>query len=170
MKKAAIVLFATAGLFGAPALAQQQPPQPQSTPPQLTNVQACLDKVNQNSADLPARTKQTQDQLVHDPSQIGAVISSANAAGGTTKTEIELGIVRAIQTLKCTDPTGYQALNDYLKGHAGDPVVAEIDQALGALAQVGGGGGGAGGGGGGGGAGGGGGGFSSSPGSPATSS
>jgi hypothetical protein len=155
MKKAAIVLCAAAVLFGAPAAAKQE-----------QDVQACLAKLNQFDSGLAPRAELTRDRLAHDPAQIAAVIEAAATADATAKAEIELGIVRAVEYLKCVDQAGYQALTDYLKAHADNPIVADINTALGALAQTAAPGAGAPAGGGG--LGGGGGGFSSSGGAPAS--
>jgi hypothetical protein len=158
MRNAAIVLCAAAVLFGAPAAAEDETPAPNTAvapapgaPPAPTpgaaaaptptptpaNAQACLAKVNHDDAGLSAQTQQTRDQLVKDPSQIGAVVDAAGAASVLTRGEIELGIVRAVARLKCVDPAGYTALTDYLKAHPDNPIVVDINQAVNALGQVG---------------------------------
>jgi hypothetical protein len=125
MRKTAIVLCAMSALFCVPAAAEQE-----------QDAQACLAKAGHNDAGLSPLTKQTRDRLFRDPAQIAAVIDEAATAEATAKTEIELGVARATERLKCVDPAGYQALTDYLKAHADNPVVAEIESALSALAQT----------------------------------
>jgi hypothetical protein len=164
MRNAAIILFSAAVLLGAPAVAEDNA----ATPPNKLDAQACLAKANHNDSDLPLQTKNTRQQLINDPSQIAAVVAAASAANLTTRGEIELGIVRALEYLKCVDQAGYQALAAYLQANPQNPIVADINQASNALAQVGGApGGGPGGGGGGGGGGGS---FSAGGGAPVASS
>ena len=124
MKNAAIMICALAVLFGAPAAA---------VPKHDANAQARLATTNRN--DLSPLAKQTRDQLIHDPSQIGAVIAAAAAADPVSRAQIELGIVRALEYLKRFDRAGYQALVDYLEAHPDDPIVADVDQAENLLAQ-----------------------------------
>jgi len=149
MKNAAIMICALAVLFGAPAAA---------APKHDANAQARL--ATTNRGELSPLARQTRDQLIRDPSQIGAVIAAANAADPASRAQIELGIVRALEYLKRFDRAGYQALLDYLEAHPDDPVVADIDQTVNLLAQGEGQPGGTGGGGGG---------FSSGGGSPPSS-
>jgi hypothetical protein len=125
MRKTAIVLCAMSALFYVPAAAEQE-----------QDAQACLAKASRDEAGLPPRAKQTRDRLYHDPAEIAAVIDEAATAEATARAEIELGVARAAARLKCVDPAGYQALTDYLKAHADNPVVAEIESALSALAQT----------------------------------
>ena len=157
MKNAAIMTCALVVLSGAIVAAEAE------TAPRLdASVQACLARAKHNDSYLSPQTAQTREQLIHDPSQIGAVIDAAGAADVMTKAEIELGIVRAVEYLKCVDQAGYQALTNYLNAHSDNPVVADINQAVNALAQLGGSPGGQGG------LSGGGGGFSSGGGSPSS--
>ena len=126
MRKAAIILCATAVLFAAPAAAKPE-----------QDAQACLTKALHNDSELSLLTKQIRNRLIRNPGEIASVIEMAAAADTMTKAKIELGIVQAVAYLKCVDQAGYQALTDYLKTHADNPVVADIEQALSALAQAG---------------------------------
>ena len=97
MKNAAIMICALAVLFGAPAAA---------APKHDANAQARL--ATTSRSELSALATQTRDQLIGDPSQIGAVVEAAGAANPVTKAEIERGIVRAVEYLRCVDRAGYQ--------------------------------------------------------------
>jgi hypothetical protein len=141
MTRVTFVLCALAVLIGVPAAAQDG-----TAAKPDAKAQAYLAAASRNERDLSPQTRQTRDRLIHDPSQIAAVIVAASAANAVTKAEIELGVVLALEYLKRFDPSGYQALTDYLKAHPGDPVVADINEALNAPAQVGAAGGGLGGG------------------------
>jgi uncharacterized membrane protein YgcG len=163
MKNAAITICALAVLFGAPAAAA---PPSTITPKLDANAQARLAAADQRDNDLSLLAEQTRERLIRDPSQIAAVIEAAAAADVATRAQIELGIVRALEYLKRFDRAGYQAIADYLEAHPDNPIVADVDEAVNALAQLGGSPGGQGGSGGGGG--GGGGGFSSGGGSPSS--
>lgn len=134
MKNAAIMICALAVLFGAPAAAgagTTPKPDTASAAPKLdASARACLARAKHNDSDLSPETGQTREQLIHDPSQIGAVVDAAGAANATIKAEIELGVERAIEYLECVDRAGYLALVDYLKAHSDNPVVADVDQAV----------------------------------------
>jgi hypothetical protein len=132
MKNAAIMICALAVLFGAPAAAA---PTSTTAPKQDANAQASLATANRNDNDLSPLAKQTREQLIRDPSQIGAVIDAAAAADAKARAQIELGIVRALEYLRRFDRAGYQALVDYLEAHADNPIVADIDQVVNALAE-----------------------------------
>jgi len=132
MTRVAFILCALAAVVGFPAAAQDG-----TAAKTDANVQASLATASRNERDLSPQTRLTRDRLIHDPSQIGVVVESASAANAITKAEIELGVVLALEYLKRFDPAGYQALTDYLKAHPGNPVVADINEALGASAQLG---------------------------------
>jgi hypothetical protein len=141
MTRVATILCALAVLINVPAAAADL-----AAPKPDANSQAYLATTSRNERDLSPQTRRTRDRLIHDPSQIGAVIEAAGAANATTRAEIELGVVLALEYLKRFDPAGYQALTDYLKAHPDNSVVADINGALNAPAQVGAAGGGFGGG------------------------
>jgi hypothetical protein len=133
MTRLAFILCAFTVLTGAPAAAADL------TGPKLdADTQAYLAKASRNDRDLSPQTRLTRDQLIHDSSQIGAVIEAAGAANVMARVEIELGVMLAIEYLKRFDQAGYQALTDYLKVHPDNPIVADIDEALNAPVQVGG--------------------------------
>jgi len=132
MTRVAFILCSLAVLIGVPADAQDET----ATKPDI-NTQAYLATASRNESDLSLQTRQTRDRLIHDPSQIAAVIEAASVANAKTKVEIELAVVLALEYLRRFDPPGYQALTDYLKAHSDNPVVAEINEALNAPAQVG---------------------------------
>ena len=132
MTRVAFIFCALTVLIGFPAAAQDR-----TAAKPDTNAQAHLATASRNEHDLSPRTRQTRDRLIHDPSLIAAVIEAASAANAVTKVEIELGVVLALEYLKRFDPSGYQALTDYLKAHPDNPVVADINEALNAPAQVG---------------------------------
>jgi hypothetical protein len=139
MKNAAITICALAALFGAPAAAEAETaPKPTAASKLDANAQARLAAANQHDNDLSPQAEQTRERLIRDPSQIGAVIEAAAAADLTTRAQIELGIVRALEYLKRFDRAGYQAIADYLEAHPDNPIVADVDQAVNALAQLGG--------------------------------
>jgi hypothetical protein len=128
MKNAAIMICALAVLFGAPAAAEAQ------TAPKLdASARACLARAKHDDSDLSLQTRQTRERLIRDPSQISAVIEAAGAANVVARAQIELGVARAVEYLKCVDQAGYQALTDYLKTHSDNPVVTDVDQTVNAL-------------------------------------
>lgn len=132
MTRVALILCALTALIGVPAAAQDE-----TAAKPDAKAQAYLATASRNESDLSLQTRQTRDQLIHDPSQIATVVEAAGAANATTKLEIELGVVLALEYLKRFDSSGYQALSDYLKAHPDNPVVADINEALNAPAQVG---------------------------------
>ena len=125
MWKAAILVFATLLVSRAPAFAVTE-----------ADTKTCLDKIKHDDRDLSPITKATRDQLVHNPGQIDIVIEKAGSANTQNRALIELGIVRAVEYLKCVDPAGYQAVNAYLSAHSDNAVVAELQTALGSEASA----------------------------------
>lgn len=125
MPNAAIAFAAMAILLAAPASAKP-----------VADVEACLATASLNSLDLSPTTIATRDRLIHDPGQVSALIDDARAAKSQTKAQIELGVILSVGYLHCVDPTGYRAVTDYLKAHADNPVVAELQSALQAVASA----------------------------------
>ena len=74
--------------------------------------------------DLSSVARQIRDRLIANPGDIAEVVKEAAAANSATRLEMELGIVRAIRYTECYDPAGYQALSNFMKANANDPVVA----------------------------------------------
>ena len=74
--------------------------------------------------DLSSVARQIRDRLIANPGDIAEVVKEAAAADSATRLEMELGIVRAIRYTQCYDPAGYQALSNFMKANANDPVVA----------------------------------------------
>jgi hypothetical protein len=132
MTRVAFFLCALAALISAPVAAQDGT----AAKPDV-NAQAYLATASRNESDLSLQTRQTRDRLIHDPSQIAAVIEAASAASAKTRTEIELGVVLALEYLKRFDLPGYLALIGYLTAHSDNPIVADVNRALNAPAQVG---------------------------------
>ena len=102
----------------------------------VDNDQSCVKQIHRDEADLPAATRQSRATLIANPGRIGAVAAEAAAAGERKRAEIELGILRAAEWLRCIDPYGYRALEDYISAHAGDPVIADLNKALNAEAAA----------------------------------
>jgi hypothetical protein len=98
----------------------------------------CLQRLHRDQADLPAATRQARAALIANPGRIDVVAARAARASERERAEIELGILRAAEWLRCIDPYGYQALEDYMRTHAADPVIADLTKALNAEAAAGG--------------------------------
>jgi hypothetical protein len=132
MTRVAFIVCAMAVLIGFPAAAQVG-----TVANPDTSAQAYLATASRNESGLSPQTRQTRDRLIRDPSRIAAVIEAASVANAMTKVEIELGVVLALEYLERFDPPGYRALTDYLKTHSDNPIVADINGASNAPAQMG---------------------------------
>jgi hypothetical protein len=117
----------------ASAWAQVRRDAPVRHPP----VKACMRRLHHDEANLPTASRQARDRLIANPARIDLVAATATAADTRRRAEIELGIFRAAEWLQCLDPSGYQALAAYLRLHAGDPVVVDLEKALNAQASAG---------------------------------
>ena len=105
--------------------------------PRHPPAKACVQRLHRDEADLPAASRQARDRLIADPGRIDLVAAAAVAADARRRAEIELGIFRAAEWLRCLDPSGYQLLAAYLSAHAGDPIVVDLEKALNAQASAG---------------------------------
>ena len=97
---------------------------------------ACVQRLHRDEADLPAASRQARDRLIANPGRIDIVAAAAAATDARRRTEIELGIFRAAEWLQCLDPSGYQALAAYVRAHAGNAVVVDLEKALNAQASA----------------------------------
>jgi hypothetical protein len=107
------------------------------TTPRHPPPRACMQRLHHDEADLPAASRQARDRLIANPARIDLVAAAAASADARRRAEIELGIYRAAEWLQCLDPSGYQALAAYLRLHAGDPIVVDLEKALNAQASAG---------------------------------
>jgi hypothetical protein len=121
------ILIATGLGAASPALATVDHAAP--------DVAKCLQGLPKDASDLPEAARRARDALIHDPGSIGAVIESGVAAG-PSKTQVELGILDAINYLRCVDAAGSQAINQYMSTHEKNPIVADLQSALQAQASA----------------------------------
>jgi hypothetical protein len=105
-------------------------------PARHPSAEGCMQRLHRDQADLPAASRQARDRLIANPARIDLVAVAAVAADERRRAEIELGIFRAAEWLRCLDPSGYQALASYLRLHSGDPVVVDLQKALDATASA----------------------------------
>jgi hypothetical protein len=105
-------------------------------PARPPSPKACMQRLHRDQADLPAASRQARDRLIANPARIDLVAIAAAAADERRRAEIELGIFRAAEWLRCLDPSGYQALVSYTRLHSGDPVIVDLQKALDATASA----------------------------------